>query len=201
MTTLAPTTDTDPSTAKPKRAATGLLRVIGLVFGAVACGGAGFGAGWYMFSSHGSPMSEALRLIDRGQGMTGTGTNSADGAGSPLQRTPRPMPDSTAFVTSYYTFDEPLTTNPAGSRRFVQLGVSLSTQYDAKVMAHVDTHKVALRSDMLAVIGSFSEDQMTGPEGRESLATALRDAINARLEALEGFGGIEGVYFPSFVVQ
>jgi len=203
MTTLSPTTDTDPSPPKPKRAAAGLVRAIGLVLGAVACGGAGFGAGWFMFSNHGSPMTEALRLIDRGEGVASASsrTGGTDGAGSALQRTPRPLPDKTAFVTSYYTFDEPLTTNPAGSRRFVQLGVSLSTQYDAKVMTHVDTHKVALRSDMLAVIGSFSEDQMTGPEGREGLATALRDAINTRLEALEGFGGIEGVYFPSFVVQ
>jgi len=37
--------------------------------------------------------------------------------------------------------------------------------------------------------------------GREGLAGALRDAINAKLEALEGFGGVEEVHFTSFVLQ
>jgi flagellar FliL protein len=138
-------------------------------------------------------MADALRLIDR-QSDT---TTAAPGAA----RTPRPVPEAEAFVTTDYTFADTLTTNPAGSRRFLQVGVTLSTQYDAKVMTHVETHSAALRSDMLAVIGSFSEDEIAGREGREALAVALRDAINARLETLEGFGGIEGVFFPSFVLQ
>jgi flagellar FliL protein len=113
----------------------------------------------------------------------------------------RPVPEAEAFVTSYYSFAEPLTTNLAASRRFLQIGITLSTQYDATVMTHVETHKAAIRSDMLAVAGSFTEEQIAGREGREALATALRDAINERLVALEGFGGVEGVFFTSFVLQ
>jgi flagellar FliL protein len=60
---------------------------------------------------------------------------------------------------------------------------------------------MALRSDMLAVISGFTEAEVEGAEGRARLAAALRDAINARLEALEGFGGVEDVFFPSFVMQ
>ena len=38
-------------------------------------------------------------------------------------------------------------------------------------------------------------------DSREALAVALRDAINMKLEALEGFGGVEEVHFTSFVLQ
>lgn len=178
----------------PKRKRAGLLRVLGLSAGAAAIAAAGFGAGWYLYAGSRSPVSDALRLIDRG---AMAGTAAPDGPG----RTARPRPDAEAFATTYYTFAEPLTTNPAGSRRFLQVGVTLSTQYDASVMAHVETHQAALRSDMLAVIGGFAEDEIVGRDGREALAASLRDAINERLEALEGFGGVEGVFFPSFVLQ
>lgn len=50
-------------------------------------------------------------------------------------------------------------------------------------------------------MSSFSEEDVTGQIGRDALAVALKDTMNARLEDLEGFGGIEGVYFPSFVMQ
>jgi flagellar FliL protein len=197
MTAIAQSSDTDLAAARPKRGIGGILRILGLVLGAAAFAGGGFGAGWYMFSNAPSPVADALRLIDR---------NEASDTAAPAQepgmpRQPRPLPETNAFVTTYFTFPDPVTTNPAGSRRFVQLGISLSTQYDPKVMTHVETHKVALQSDMLAVIGGFTEEQMATREGRDALAMALRDAINARLESLEGFGGIEGVFFPSFVVQ
>lgn len=180
-----------PATRKPLRR---ILTFLGLGIGAAAFAAAGFGAGWFLYSGAQSPVAEALRLIDRQPGIE---MAAAPGA----VRTPRPVPEQAAFTTTYHTFEEALTTNPAGSRRFLQLGVTLSTQYDAQVMANVDTHSAALRSDMLAVIGSFSEEDIAGRDGREALATALRDAINARLEALEGFGGIEGVFFQSFVLQ
>lgn len=194
MTTITASSEVAPP--KPKRGVRMVLRLLALLFGAVICAAAGFGAGWFTFSNSNSPMSEALRLIDRGEGLANP-TDSTD----PKQKVPRPKPDGTAFATSYYTFDEPVTTNPAGSRRFVQLSISLSTQYDAAVFEHVDTHKIPIRSDMLTVISSFSEEALTTPEGREALAEDLRAALNARLETLEGFGGIEGVYFPSFVIQ
>lgn len=193
---MTQTPDTDTPAPKTKRGLGGLLRVLGLVLGAGVFAAGGFGAGWYVFSNAGSPVTEALRLIDRGAETQGTETDTP-----PAQKVPRPVPETESFVTTYFTFPEALTTNPAGSRRFVQLTVSLSTQYDPKVMTHVETHKVALQSDMLAVIGSFAEEQMTSLDGRAQLAVALRDAINARLETLEGFGGIEDVFFPSFVVQ
>jgi flagellar FliL protein len=40
-----------------------------------------------------------------------------------------------------------------------------------------------------------------GREARKTLAEDLRTVINATLEELEGFGGIEGVHLTSFVMQ
>lgn len=173
-----------------------LLQTILLVLGAAALAAAGFGGGWFYSSRTASPMADALRLIERGE----TAAPQDAETGKP-QKVPREKPETDVFATSYYAFDEPLTTNLAGSQRYLQIGITVSTQYDASVMTHVETHKAALRSDMLAVVGSFTEEQLTGRDGREALAVALRDAINDRLVKLEGFGGVEGVFFTSFVLQ
>ncbi|MCC5964931.1 MAG: flagellar basal body-associated FliL family protein [Natronohydrobacter sp.] len=185
----------DDTTAETRRRGGKLVMLLGLTLGAAAFTGAGFGAAWFLFHERNSPVSQALRMIERPV----QSDDLRPRGGMPGQT--RPTPADGAFQTTYFSFDEPLTTNPQGSRRFIQIGVTLSTQYDAKVMDFVKKHQAALRSDMLAVIGGFSEDAMSGREGREALALALREAINERLEILEGFGGVEGVFFPSFVLQ
>ena len=113
----------------------------------------------------------------------------------------KPAPEQELFLTSYYTFPDPLTTNLAGSRRFLQLSVGVSTQYDESVIKNVETHQLALRSDVLGVLSSFTEEEAGTKEGRDALALRMKDAMNKRLELLEGFGGVENVYFPSFVLQ
>lgn len=196
-----------PSSPSPDRPRGGAMRrIAGLLIRsalfvtlAAALVGLGFAAGWLFFAKPESPALAALMALQAPPGEAETGPE-AEGKAAP-KKVPAPLPEEEKFITSYYSFAEPLTTNLAGSRRYLMLSVTLSTQYDAAVMTHVETHKAALQSDMLAVIGTFSEEDLTGREGRERLGQALRDAINARLEALEGFGGIEGVYFPSFVMQ
>lgn len=187
--------EADIPAPKKGKGAKGILKG---ALGALVCIGLGLGAGWYQFGRKESAMDEALRLIERPSATPAEETVEGEEG---MQKVAKPLPETNPFVTSYYEFEEPLTTNPAGSRRFLQIGVSLSTQYDATVMAHVETHKAALRSDMLAAIGSLTEEDIAGIEGRELLAQVLRDAINSRLEQLEGFGGVEGVYFPSFILQ
>ena len=50
-------------------------------------------------------------------------------------------------------------------------------------------------------MSEFSVEQIEGKTGRDELAEKIKDAMNERLEELEGFGGVEGVYFTSFVLQ
>lgn len=197
-----------PSTPSPDRPKGGAMRRIGgllvrsvlvIAFSAVLVG-LGFAAGWLFFAKPESPALAALMALQGAPGEAEAAQTDAEGKAAP-KKVPAPLPEEEKFVTTYFSFAEPLTTNLAGSRRYLMASVTISTQYDAAVMTNVETHKAALQSDMLAVIGTFSEADLAGREGRERLGLALRDAINARLEALEGFGGIEGVYFPSFVMQ
>lgn len=180
----------DPS-ARPKRR---ILHLLWIVVGVLALAGGGFAGGYVFSQQQVSPAREVDRLLGK------TGETPPDGDAEP-ERIPRGLPVQDAFLTQYYEFPEPLTTNLRGSRRFLQIGIGVSTQYDKMVLDNVTTHTVALRSDMLAVISGFSETDIEGKEGRDLLAAAIRDAINARLERLEGFGGVEDVFFSTFVMQ
>ena len=51
------------------------------------------------------------------------------------------------------------------------------------------------------VVDDFSEDSISGSEGKNALSEKLLREMNAKLESLKEFPGIEGVYFTSFVVQ
>ena len=110
-------------------------------------------------------------------------------------------PSTDTFVTSYYTFPDNFTTNLKGSKAFLQISVGVSTQYDETVIENVESHQLALRSEVLSAVSEFSVEQIEGKSGRDDLADKIKDAMNERLEELEGFGGVEGVYFTSFVLQ
>lgn len=180
---------------KPKGG--GVKRILVLVLVAAVMGGGGFAAGMYLSGEQLSPSQEVLRLIERDQATAAA----AEAANAPPEKVAREVPTMQEFITSYYEFPETLTTNLKASTRYLQIGIGLSTQYDERVIENMQTHKLAIQSDILAVISGFTEDDVQGLEGRERLANAIKDAVNARLERLEGFGGVESVYFPSFVMQ
>ena len=47
----------------------------------------------------------------------------------------------------------------------------------------------------------FSEEDISGSEGKKSLSEMLLKNMNSKLQSLKEFPGIEGVYFTSFVIQ
>ena len=197
--------DTVEETPVKKRGFMGkLLRGILYLLGAGVLAAAGFAAGFVYFANPLSPEKGVLSLIE--EAAPAGDAAAADEHAAPAdpeapQKVPKETPEEEQFVTSYYTFEEPMTSNLAGGRRILQIGIGLSTQYDAKVFEHVEANKVALKSDMLAVASTFGEADLASKEGRQKLADALRDAINKRLEEIEGFGGIDAVFFPSFILQ
>ena len=77
----------------------------------------------------------------------------------------------------------------------MQISVGVSTQYDETVIENVEMHQLALRSEVLGVVSEFSVEQVEGKTGRDELADSIKDAINVRLEELEGFGGVEGLLY------
>ena len=105
------------------------------------------------------------------------------------------------FLTTYYEFPGNFTTNLKGSKQFLQITVGVSTQYDEEVMVNVESHQLALRGIVLGVMSEFSQEDVAGREGKQILADTIKDALNVFLEDKEGFGGVEGIHFTSFVLQ
>ena len=161
----------------------------------------GLGAGWLIFgSAQPDPSEEIEEIIERKLAERETAEALADNSTEP-QRQSKDTPEDDVFETIYHEFAGTFTTNLDGSRKMLQLGIGVSTQYDDTVMMNVESHQLALRSVILGVISNFSEEDVKGSAGREMLAVSIRDAINGKLEALENFGGIEEVHFTSFVLQ
>ena len=190
-----------------------LLLIMGGVVGGTVLLSLGLGIGYMIFGGSASnPSAEVEQIIERSNPGTqpveeqvsedelaGEGEEGTEG-GVP-KKVPRLAPGETVFLTTYYEFPGNLTTNLRGSRKFIQLGIAVSTQYDDTVMENVDSHQLALRSEILTAMSAFGEEAVDGVQGRTNLAIAIRDAINTKLEQLEGFGGIEGVHFSNFVIQ
>jgi flagellar FliL protein len=51
------------------------------------------------------------------------------------------------------------------------------------------------------VLADTPEEDAFTPEGKERLQKRLAGAINKVLTQTEGFGGVDAVYFKSFLVQ
>ena len=165
--------------------------------------GIGLGAGAFLFMPTQTPVEQVEELIEKklkqaGQLPSADGLNEED---LEPQKVSKETPVNETFVTSYYTFADNFTTNLKKSKQFLQISVGVSTQYDETVIENVEKHQMALRSEVLGVMGTYSVDDIDGKVGRDKLADSIKDAINVKLEDLEGFGGVEGVHFTSFVLQ
>ena len=165
--------------------------------------GVGLGAGAFLFMPTQTPVEQVEELIEKklkqaGQLPSEDGTNEED---LEPQKLSKETPANETFITSYYTFADNFTTNLNQSKQFLQISVGVSTQYDETVIENVEKHQMALRSEVLGVMGAYSVDDIDGKIGRDKLADSIKDAINVKLEDLEGFGGVEGVHFTSFVLQ
>lgn len=62
-------------------------------------------------------------------------------------------------------------------------------------------HELALRSEILEVLADTPEEEAFSAEGKERLQKRLTATINRVLTEREGFGGVDAVYFKSFLVQ
>ena len=165
--------------------------------------GVGVGAGAFLFMPTQTPVEQVEELIEKKLKQAGQ-LPSEDGANEEdlePQKLSKETPANETFVTSYYTFADNFTTNLNKSKQFLQISVGVSTQYDETVIENVEKHQMALRSEVLGVMGTYSVDDIDGKIGRDKLADSIKDAINVKLEDLEGFGGVEGVHFTSFVLQ
>ena len=110
-------------------------------------------------------------------------------------------PELTRFDFSYLQLEREFLTNLTGSRKVMSIQVAVMTRYDERVFDNVKKHEFALRSVMMDVMRQTVDADLSKPDFRKELAVRLRDAMNSLLEKYEDFGGIEDVYFTSFIVQ
>jgi len=191
----------DDENNEPKKKS-GILKILGFAFGGLFLVGAGLGAGFFMFgSTQPDPSEEIEQIIERKMVEAEEKKEADEEADEGETKVAKETPEIDAFMTTYFEFPGTFTTNLMNSRRFLQVGLGVSTQYDDTVMENVEAHQLALRSEILNAISEFSESDIAGKNGREQLAKALTDAINNKLVALEDFGGVTEVHYTSFVLQ
>ena len=118
-----------------------------------------------------------------------------------LKKNVKAIPEIDSYDTTYFEFPGDFTTNLKGSRKFLQVSVGVSTQYDEKVMETIDQHQLAMRSEILSTISDFTEEDISGSDGKKKLSAKLLEVLNVKLKALKEFPGIEDVYFTAFILQ
>lgn len=192
----------DEENEEPKKKS-GLVKILLFVFAGILLIAVGLGVGYFMFGSQQPDPSEEIdAIIERTKDEADAEKQAAlEQAENAAEKVAKEKPEAETFVTTYFEFPGTFTTNLRSSRKFLQLGLGVSTQYDESVMLNIETHQLALRSEILNVMSEFTEEDIQGKVGRESLARALADGINEKMLKLEGFGGVEEVHFTSFVLQ
>ncbi len=106
-----------------------------------------------------------------------------------------------SYKTSYYNFTDEFTSNLRDSTALIQVSLACSTQRDGRVLMWLKKHELAVRSALLAVLADTPQADVNTIEGKEMLQKRLAAAINRILIEKEGFGGVDNVYFKSFLVQ
>jgi flagellar FliL protein len=144
---------------------------------------------------HGEPKK------DDGHGEAKKDDHGKPGAEAPSKELVTPDADNQRWKFNYYALEKPLLSNLAGSRKVMQVTLTVMTHYDDRVIKNVKTHELALRAGILDVMRQKTEADLREPDFRKALAEEVRLTINSLLEKYEGFGGIEEVMFTEFVVQ
>lgn len=187
----------------------GLVKILIGTFAGLGLVGIGLAGGYFLFGQQSADPSEiAGQIIARTDGATAEPKTAEDrmddaseGEDVEPQKVSKETPKDEIYRTLYFEFPEKITTNLKNSRRFLQLGIGVSTKYDEEILVNVENNLPALKAELLAALSDYSDEMIEGREARKTLAEDLRTVINATLEELEGFGGIEGVHLTSFVMQ
>ena len=192
---------------EPKKS--NLLKIIIFVVGGILLIAVGLGIGYFLFGGEPEPDPSAeVNQIIEGKEAEKKKTKEVEnkegeeeGEDGLIKKNVKAIPEVDSYETTYFEFPGDFTTNLKGSRKFLQVSVGVSTQYDEKVMEVVDSHQLALRSEILSTISDFTEEDISGSEGKKKLSERLIVVLNKKLESLDEFPGIEDVYFTAFILQ
>jgi flagellar FliL protein len=117
------------------------------------------------------------------------------------QKVTKDSPELTRFENHYMELEKDMVANLTNSRKVIQVRLAIMTHYDERVFKNVKKHEFALRAAALDVIRLTTDTDLNQADFRKKMAERIRSEFNAVLEKYEDFGGIEEVFFTSFVVQ
>ena len=109
--------------------------------------------------------------------------------------------ESTRFENTYLEIDKEFMTNITNSKKIMVVKVAVMTHYDSRVFDNVKKHEFAIRSAVLDVMRQSTEADVAKADFRSELAAKIKVVMNDMLMKYEDFGGIEDVFFTSFVMQ
>ena len=109
--------------------------------------------------------------------------------------------ENTRFENTYLQIDKEFMTNLTGSKKVMVVQIAVMTHYDNRVFDNVKKHEFAIRSGILDVMRQITEAEASRPDFRSELAAKIKVVMNDILKKYEDFGGIEDVFFTSFVMQ
>lgn len=189
-----------PAETSPKKRKSPLL----LILGALVLTGAGVGGGLFFAApallggskAEDEKAKEIPQLVPKGskpkaeEGEEGAGASSAEGEG-----------EKPKYESSYFQLEKEFTSNLRDSTHLIQVGLAVSTNYDARVIENLKGHELAVRSAVLMTLAETDEEQVFTADGKKDLQRRLAKAINDTLKEKEGFGGVGNVYFTNFIVQ
>lgn len=178
-----------------------LIALVVLMLIGASVGGTLFATGFFTKSDHAKEaIDEQLDKLDD-DAAPADGAAAKPGAEAPQKELVAPEADNQRWKFNYHSLEKPLLSNLSGSRKVMQVTLTVMTHYDDRVIKNVKTHELALRAGILDVMRQRTEADLKEPDFRKQLAEDIRLVVNSLLEKYEGFGGIEEVMFSEFVVQ
>jgi len=124
-----------------------------------------------------------------------------EGASGPTDVPNGKQPNPALYKSTYYPVEQPFTSNLRDTDGYLQMGLGVSTFYDQKVIDHLKNSEMPVRSAVLEVLAQQTAESLNTPQGKNALRQQIKQAINRVLLQREGFGGVDDVYFTSFIIQ
>ena len=187
------------------------MKVVFIAVGGLTLLGAGVGGGIYatggMADKHSKEDANRPKLVLRKETPEEVPEEEAAGKAAPLKigtisvANDRAAIDPKKYEVTYYPLEQAFTANLADGAGFVQVGLSLSTYYDGKVISNIQRQMVPVRSAVLMVLSQQDANFLSTLEGKIALQKQMTKAVNEVLREKEGFGGIDNVYFSNLVIQ
>ncbi|GAA4826593.1 hypothetical protein GCM10023232_25840 [Sphingosinicella ginsenosidimutans] len=194
--------DSNEANAPAKKKAGKTKKILVLLLGLIVVGGGGFAGGLYAMGL--GPFHRGGEAAEEDPNMphlvVRDGVSEATAAVA-RERARHGRVDPRVFKATYVPLEGNFTSNLRGGDAFLQVGIGVSTYYDEHVVENLHTHDMAVRSAILLVLSQQDPVAVTTLQGKEALREELKNAINNALTIREGFGGIDDVYFTSFVTQ